>query len=296
MSRVLIAGCGYVGQATADLFHQAGWQVQGWTHSEKSAAELARTPYPVIAVDLADTRAVGARPENFEAVIHCASTRGGDVGLYQRVYRQGALNLINRFVGSTILFTSSTSVYAQTDGSWVTEMSETEPAQETSRILLAAEQLVRSGGGIVARLAGIYGPGRSALLQKFLAGEATIDPKKDRFINQVHRDDIAAAFLLLINQKASAGGIYNVVDNQPILQSECYRWLGQRLGRAAPSIARPVLSAAEGSIPRRKRGASNKRVSNAKLLSLGWSPRYSNFAAGMEKSVLPSFSLPSSTA
>jgi len=297
MFRVLIAGCGYVGQATAYLFHQAGWQVQGWTHSEKSAAELAHTPYPVIAVDLADARAVGARPGNFEAVIHCASTRGGDADLYRRRYWQGALNLMNRFVGSTILFTSSTSVYAQTDGSWVTETSETEPAQETSRVLLAVEELVRNGGGIVARLAGIYGPGRSALLQKFLAGEATIDPKKDRFINQVHRDDIAAAFLLLLmNQKASAGEIYNVVDNQPILQSESYRWLGQRLGRAVPSIVEPVLSANERSTPGRKRGASNKRVSNAKLRSLGWVPRYSNFGEGMENSVLPSFSLPASTA
>lgn len=296
MSRVLIAGCGYVGQATADLFHQAGWQVQGWTHSQKSAAELAHAPYPVIAVDLADVRAVGARPENFEAVIHCASTRGGDADLYRRIYWQGVSNLMNRFVGSTILFTSSTSVYGQTDGSWVTETSETEPARETSRVLLVAEELVRNGGGIVARLAGIYGPGRSALLRKFLAGEATIDPKKDRFINQVHRDDIAAAFLLLMNQKASASGIYNVVDDQPILQSECYRWLGQRLGRAVPPIARPVLSAVEGSKPGRKRGASNKRVNNAKLRSLGWVPRYSNFAQGMEKSVLPSFSLPASTA
>ena len=294
MSRVLIAGCGYVGQATADLFHKVGWQVLGWTHSQKSAAELAHVAYPVIAVDLADARAVGARSENFEAVIHCASTRGGDADSYRRVYLQGASNLVNRFVGSTILFTSSTSVYAQTDGSWVTETSETEPAQETSRVLLEAEELVRAGGGIVARLAGIYGPGRSALLQKFLAGEARIDPKKDRFVNQVHRDDIAVAFLLLVQQRASAGDVYNVVDDQPILQSECYRWLGQRLGRAVPSIARPVPSAAEGPILRRKRGASNKRVSNAKLRSLGWIPHYSNFAEGMEKSVLPSFTLPTS--
>jgi hypothetical protein len=39
----------------------------------------------------------------------------------------------------------------------------------------------------------------------------------------------------------------------------------------------------------RKRGDSNKRVSNAKLRTLGWAPRYPTFAAAMEKSVLPSF-------
>lgn len=287
MTRILIAGYGYVGEATADLFHQAGWQVQGWTHGEKSAAQFTHKPHPVIAVDLGDARAVGTRPENFDAVIHCASTRGGDADLYRRTYLQGARNLVNRFVGSTILFVSSTSVYGQSDGAWVTETSETQPARESSRVLLDTETLVRNGGGIVARLAGIYGPGRSALLRRFLAREATIDPENDRFVNQVHRDDIAAALFLLITRPALGGEIYNVVDDQPILESECYRWLARRLGRAIPPIA--------SSTSVRKRGASNKQVSNAKLRSLAWLPRYPTFADAMENNVLPSFGLPAST-
>src|SRR5436853_4704739 len=132
MSRILIAGCGYVGAATADLFHRSGWEVQGWTSSEKSAAELAEKPYPVIGVDITDARQVCARPENFDAIIHCASTRGGDVDRYRQLYLNGVRNLLDRFVGSTILFASSTSVYAQSHGSWVTEESETKPTHETA--------------------------------------------------------------------------------------------------------------------------------------------------------------------
>lgn len=286
MPRVLIAGCGYVGQATADLLHDAGWVVHGWTHSAESAAKLAAKSYPVIAVDIANARQVGACPENFDAVIHCASTRGGDVDLYRRVYLNGARNLLDRFVRSTIIFTSSTSVYGQCDGAWVTEESATEPARETGRVLLEAEKLVLSRGGIVARLAGIYGPRRSAVLAKFLAGEAIVDPENDRFINQVHRDDIAAALLLLLDRnRASASAverqIYNVVDDQPILQSDCYRWLAKKLNRPLPATGR--------STSKRKRGDSNKRVSNAKLRGLGWAPEYGNFAEAMEKSILPSF-------
>jgi nucleoside-diphosphate-sugar epimerase len=119
------------------------------------------------------------------------------------------------------------------------------------------------------------------LLNKFLSGAAIIDPENDRFANQVHRDDIADALFLLANQEATGAQIYNVVDDQPILQSECYRWLAQRLHRPLP----PIGKAKE----RRKRGNSNKRVSNAKLHQLGWTPRYPTFAEGMEKSVLPSF-------
>jgi len=202
--------------------------------------------------------------------------------MYRQVYLDGARNLLEMFPGSKLLFTSSTSVYAQRDGSWVTEESETEPARETSRVLLETEGLVLDRRGIVARLAGIYGPGRSALLNKFLAGTATIDPENDRFVNQVHRDDIAAALFLLLSREAEGTEIYNVVDDQPILQSECYRWLAQRLNRPLPPLGK--------SKQQRKRGDSNKRVSNAKLRRLGWTPRYPAFADAMEKSILPNLS------
>src|SRR5215471_13375606 len=183
MPRILIAGCGYVGQASADLFHAAGWSVEGWTHCETSAAGLATKPYPVHGVDLSQRAQVAQRAGAFDAVIHCASSRGGNTESYRRIYLEGALNLLESLPGSKLLFTSSTSVYAQRDGSWVTEESETNPVRETSRILLEAEKLVLDRGGIVARLAGIYGPGRSALLSKFLTGTVTADPENDRFTN-----------------------------------------------------------------------------------------------------------------
>jgi nucleoside-diphosphate-sugar epimerase len=278
MPRILIAGCGYVGQATADLFHAAGWTVEGWTRSAESAAKLSAKPYPVYAVDVADRDQVYARDGILDAVIHCASSGGGGLDAYRQVYLNGARSLLDRFAGSKVIFTSSTSVYAQRDGSWVTEKSETKPARETGRILLETEQLVLAQGGVVARLAGIYGPERSALLSKFLAGSAIIDPENDRFINQVHRDDIATALFLLLDRPSPAREIYNVVDDQPILQSECYRWLAAKLNRPIPPMGRSTAAP--------KRGASNKRVSNARLRHLGWIPRYPTFAEAMEKSIL----------
>jgi nucleoside-diphosphate-sugar epimerase len=224
---------------------------------------------------------VAERTGTFDAVIHCASSSGGDAEMYRQVYLDGARNLLEEFSGSKLLFTSSTSVYAQGDGWWVTEESETRPTRETGQILLETEGLVLANGGIVARLAGIYGPGRSALLTKFVEGTAIIDEENDRFVNQVHRDDIAAALFLLLSQEGHSNQIYNVVDDEPTLQSECYRWLAQRLNRPLPPIGK--------SKERRKRGDANKRVSNAKLHRLGWTPRYPIFRDAMEKSVLPSF-------
>ena len=282
MPRILIAGCGYVGEATGGLFHSAGWNVEGWVHSKESAARLSAKPYSIRVIDISQRGEVAKHAGSFDAVIHCASSRGGDAEAYRQIYLNAVRHLLESFPKAKILFTSSTSVYAQRDGSWVTEESATKPLRETSRILLEVENLILENGGIVARLAGIYGPQRSALLSKFLNGTATIDPNNDRFVNQIHRDDIASALFLLLNREPQrAAQIYNIVDDQPILQSECYRWLAQRLNRPLPPIRK--------SDQPRKRGDTNKRVSNAKLHQLGWTLGYPTFCDAMEKSILPGF-------
>ena len=282
MPRILIAGCGYVGEATADLFQSAGWDVEGWVHSKDSAARLSVKPYSIRMIDVSQRGEVAKRAGAIDAVIHCASSRGGDAEAYREIYLNGARHLLETFPKAKILFAGSTSVYAQRDGSRVTEESETKPLRETSRILLEVEKLILEKGGIIARLAGIYGPQRSALLSKFLNRTATIDPINDRFVNQVHRDDIASALFLLLNREAQTSAqIYNVVDDQPLLQNECYSWLAQRLNRPLPPTRKSQQP--------RKRGDTNKRVSNTKLRRLGWTPHYPTFADGMEKSILSSF-------
>ena len=283
MPRVLIAGCGYLGEATADLFAAHGWQVEGWTRSTEAMQQLSAKSYPGCAVDLADQPAVMVCETDFDAVIHCASTRGGDVDLYRQVYLEGVRNLVARFTAAKLLFVSSTSVYAQTSGESVNEESPAEPTHPAGKVLREAEQLALEHRGVVARLAGIYGPQRSFLVKSLLAGNAVIDPDNDRFLNQIHRDDAATALVLLSAHQSAGGEIFNVVDDQPIRQSECYRWLAAKLNRPLPAV---------GSLPaKRKRGWSNKRVRNAKLRGAGWVPQYPTFAEGMENSVLATFAV-----
>ncbi|HKP03089.1 MAG TPA: NAD-dependent epimerase/dehydratase family protein [Chthoniobacterales bacterium] len=279
MGRILIAGCGYVGEATADLFCERGWQVEGWTASAESSHRLSEKPYGVRAVDIGDASAVSAAGGAFDVVVHCASTSGGDAEQYRRVYLEGTRNLIRAFPQAKFLFTSSTSVYAQKGGVIVDEESPAEPLHEKGKLLRETEELVLARGGIVARLGGIHGPGRSFFLTRFLAGEAVLDADGGRVINQVHRGDIAAA-LVLLAQRGEAG-IFNLVGDEQITAREAYEWLSARLGKPLPAPA--TRSEA------RKRGASNKRVSNKKLRALGWVPKYPTFEIAMEKSILRSF-------
>lgn len=266
--KVVIAGCGFVGLETAHLFHTAGWTVVGVTHSPESAEKLANEPFRVIACDIADAAALEkchTDLANADAAVHCASSGRGGAEQYRRVYLEGSRNILAVLHPRLLVFTSSTSVYAQTSGEWITEESPAEPQRDTGKILRETEDLVLGHNGIVARLAGIYGPGRSVLLQKFLENRAVIEGDGSRAINQVHRDDAARALFFLVTQSAPAG-IYNVCDNTPLTQLEVHQRLATHFSRLLPPHG-PID-------PNRKRGWTSKRVSNARLRALGWQPLF----------------------
>ena len=72
---------------------------------------------------------------------------------------------------------------------------------------------------------------------------------------------------------AKDDGLFNVVDNQPVTEMEWFQFVCQRLHKPLPSTGPRDLN--------RKRGWTNKRVSNQKLRSLGWNPIYPTFKEGM---------------
>ena len=206
-------------------------------------------------------------------MVDCVSSNRGGPEDYRRVYLEGARTLLQAVPTSRFVFTSSTSVYAQTDGSVVSEESPAEPDRETGRILRATEEVVLAAGGTVLRLAGLYGPDRWALLRNFFEGGAMIEGDGSRWGNQIHQADAASA-VLLVGTENVPPAIYNVVDDAPTTQREIYEAMAAHFGLPLPPTG-PVDTA-------RKRGWSSKRVSNAKLRALGWSPRFTSFRDALQ--------------
>lgn len=273
MRGVLIAGCGFVGEAAADLFLQAGWEVVAITRSASSARALRQrmggTGAEIIHGDLACPSWLAkrfARRRPPDAIIHCASSGGGGEAAYHRVYLEGMRALRRTFPRIPILFTSSTSVYACADGSWVDESSPVRGEHPTAHILLEAERLALDSGGWVARLAGIYGPGRCYHLRALRDGTALLESGRDRWINQIHRDDGAKALFHLAGNRR-AMGIYNVSDGHPLRRRELYAQLARALSLPLPPEGPPDTAA-------RKPRGGNKRVCNDRLRATGWSPRF----------------------
>lgn len=256
--KLLLIGAGYLGQAICHEFLGHGWEVIAATLSGGEGS---------ISCDVGDAASVAKLPAA-DFIIHCAASGRGGAAAYQHVYVDGCRNLVEKFPGTPLLFTSSTSVYAQTDGAVVTESCPAVPDRETGSLLLAAEAATLAAGGIVTRLSGIYGPGRSAILRKFLTAEAVIEEDGRRFINQIHRDDAARAIFHLATSQLR-GEIFNLSDSTPLSQLACYTQLAEQFARPLPPTGPRDLD--------RKRGWTHKQVSSAKLQATGWSPQFPSF-------------------
>lgn len=281
--RVLIIGCGYVGLPLGAELARQGHQVFGLRRSADAAAELAAAGISPLTGDITRPETLPALPKDFDWVVNCAASGGGGVEDYRRLYFQGTQNLLAWLAASPpkkYVYTSSTGVYGQDDGSLVKETSPTEPVTDTGKVLLETEKLLlaavaeRKFPAVILRVAGIYGPDRGHWFQQFLRGEAKLEGDGGRPLNMIHRDDVIGCLIAAL-KNGRPGEIYNAVDDEPVAQVNFFRWLAEALDRPMP----PSAPADEGLA--RKRGVTNKKISNRKLkMELGYQFKYPNFRVG----------------
>ena len=280
--RILIVGCGYLGTAAGALLVRSGHEVVGLRRTMDEREELLAAGIQPAWGDVTDPGSLDRLSGSFEAVVNTVSSSRGGAEVYREVYPEGTRTLlawlrqhpVHRYV-----YTSSTSVYGQTDGSTVDEESSAEPGTETGAVLRATEELLLDAarGGfpsVILRVAGIYGPGRGHLFRQFLEGEARLSGDGHRCMNMIHRDDAASAIVAAL-ERGAGGRIYNCTDDESVTQREFLEWLSQKLTRPMPPMA------SEEAPTRKKRGITHKRVSNLRLRTeLGWRPDYPTFREG----------------
>ncbi|MEQ2008756.1 MAG: SDR family oxidoreductase [Limisphaerales bacterium] len=276
-------GCGYVGLPLGAELARRGHTVFGLRRTADGAGELRAAGVTPLVGDVTQPESLRALPGPFDWVVNTVSSSKGGAEVYRSVYVEGTRNLIAWLAGSGVrkfIHTSSTSVYAQTDGGEVTEESAAEPLAETGRLLVETENLLlaaareRKFPAVVLRVAGIYGAGRGHLFQQFLRDEARISGDGSRLLNMIHRDDVVGAAIAAL-ERGEPGRIYNVADDEPVSQLEFFQWMSGQLHKPLP----PSASAEENA--GRKRGLTNKRVSNRRLREeLGCGLRFPSFREG----------------
>ena len=283
MARILIAGCGDVGAVLGQGLCAAGHEVWGL---KRHPADLPPGIRP-LAADLTDPATLNALPPALDGVVYSAAAASFSETAYQAVYVAGVRNLVDALRGAgqrprRLLFTSSTSVYAQHRGEWVDEESPAEADSFSGRCIRAGEQWMWNSPwpAVVIRFGGIYGPGRTRLIDSVRAGTATRPAGPPLYTNRIHRDDCARVLEHLLFLPTPAP-LYLAVDDDPAPLGEVLSWLATQIDVPEPllAVSQPLKPGGKVGDPAARLRAS-KRCHNTRLRASGFQFRYPSYRDG----------------
>lgn len=284
MPRLFIFGLGYSARVLADRLRAEGWQIAGTTRDDDKAYKLHAAG---IDAHLFDRGRPLIDPQKALAgTTHLlSSVPPDDWGDAVLDHHQEDLARLSDLTWAGYL--STTGVYGDHDGAFVDEDSALKPQALRSRRRAAAERAwwdfhrLSAKSTQVFRLAGIYGPGRNALVER-LSGRARMIEKPGHFFSRIHVDDIAQVLRASI-QRPQAHRIYNVADDLPAPQAEVMAYACELLHLPPP----PKISFDEAKATMSEIAlsfwADNKRVKNQRIKEeLGVRLAYPTYREGLQ--------------
>ncbi|NEQ97245.1 MAG: SDR family oxidoreductase [Cyanothece sp. SIO2G6] len=264
IKRLVILGCGYVGQRVAQRWLEAGFQVTVTTTTPEKVPQLEPIASTVTVVR-------GDDPDRMQQLL--ADQDGVLVSIgapnrqeYRGTYLATAQTLAQVLPHTAIqqvIYTGSFAVYGNHGGHWVTEETAIAPTTDNNQILADTEQcllqMARPDRSVcILRLGGIYGPNRELLkIFRRVAG-ATLDGDGHQPSNWVHIDDIVGA--IAFAQQHQLSGIYNLVQDTIISRRELLERVCQTYN-LPPVQWNPV-------VPSNR--PHNVKVSNQKIKTAGY--------------------------
>jgi nucleoside-diphosphate-sugar epimerase len=284
MTSVFFFGMGYSSLATAKAIHTAidpDIPISGTTRNEENIERFADSPYRLHHFD--GTRKCNTLGADLRQATHVVlSIPPGDAG-------DPAFNLHRDDLEAApdlewIGYFSTVGVYGDFGGNWIDESAPTRPINARSKQRLMVEQQwqefaqKRGVPLLTLRLAGIYGPGRSAF-DKLREGTARRIIKPNQVFNRIHVDDIGRVTQLAAERKL--GGVFNLSDDEPAPPQDLIEYAAKLMGERVPPDV-PFETAQMTEMARSFYG-DNKRVSNAAIkAALGIELLYPNYRAGLD--------------
>jgi dTDP-4-dehydrorhamnose reductase len=281
VSRLFCFGLGYSAETLAKRLASKGWEITGTARDPTNIERLRRQGYEI--------RRFAGEPGNAEIAAALIGTThlllsippGPEGDSVLRSYRDRIANLSTL---DWIGYLSTVGVYGDHAGAEVDEATPTHPKNERTRARVVVECGWLAFGAEVGwstqvfRLAGIYGPGRSAL-DKLVAGTARRIVKPGQVFNRIHVEDIASVLEASIARPRS-GAIYNVADDEPAPPEEVITYAAELLGMEPPPEV-PFDEAKLSPMVRSFYGDS-RRISNALIKTeLGVRLAYPNYREGL---------------
>ena len=284
--RVAIIGCGYVGLEMSTQLQANDVTVYGIRRSDEGLNAVEATGARGIQADVTDPESLAAIP-SVDTIIYTASSGRGDLEAAQSVYVEGLSNVITQFgerdePPSRLIYTGSTGVLGDHDGAWVDETTPLSPPSEKARVLARAETVVKEKSReygidpLVARLAGIYGPGRYRIdryLQK---------PVTPGYRNLIHRDDVAGAVSHILRTGYQHHDVIHIADREPVERQQFATWLASQVGTDPPALMtlEERIAAGDLSETAQARLRSSKRIDSTRLCESGYEFNYPTYKEG----------------
>ncbi len=281
-NKFLILGCGYSGSFFAKTVRKFGCSVL------TSSRSICSDPNSFVF----DSENYMVPDENtFDGVTHILSCIPPDKNGKDPVLRS-LKNKLKSLPLEWVGYLSTTGVYGDTKGAWVSEIDEPNPFQRRSHKRLNCEkEWIESGLPVqIFRLPGIYGPGRSTF-EAIKNKKIRVIYKKNQIFSRIHVADITNAIIYLLQNKNSLKfyQVINIADDEPCSQIEVIQYCYNLLGLTMP---KPILfkDAQEELSPIAKSfWMENRRVSNKLLCeTLGYKLIYKNYKIGLKNCYLKS--------
>jgi nucleoside-diphosphate-sugar epimerase len=225
-----------------------------------------------LAGDLAAPASLEGLPAGVTRLVYLPAPDARDHLAYRAVFLDGLRGLLYGLDAGAlarVLFVSSSAVYGASDGGWVDEDTPPDPPGFNGTVLLDAERWLATqpAPSTTLRLAGLYGPGRLQLVERLRSGQVSVPRSHPHWANRIHVDDAAAAIVHLL-LLPDAQPLYLGVDDTPLPLDALYDHLAALTGAPRPPDGPPPA------------GVGSKRLSNARLRSSGFVPRWPDARAG----------------
>ena len=225
--KVLVFGCGYVGNEVARLWHKNGHDVTVTTTTPEKVNPLSAISDRAILLEGNDLDAVSNVIKDREVVLLSVGAKGRDT--YRQSYLETATNLVTALQNNNsvkqIIYTGSYAVLGDRKGQWTDETVATNPITEGGKILAQTEEVLLTARSpklkvCILRLGGIYGEGREIIkIFKSWAGTTRPGDGKD-YSNWIHIADIANA--IEVARKHQLDGIYNLASDDCLTTGEFF--------------------------------------------------------------------------
>ncbi len=276
MAKILLSiGHGYSARALARRLLEQGWRVIGTTRTQDKARRLEEEGVEAVIWPGGDLRP--ALQEATHLLTSVSPGDGGDPVLAALGPEIAAKAAHLDWAG----YLSTTGVYGDHDGGWVSESAPLSPATARGQKRVEAEAAWRAIPDLplhIFRLAGIYGPGRGPF-EKVRQGTARRIIKPGQVFSRTHVEDIAQVLEASI-RRPNPGAVYNVCDDDPAPPQDVIGYAAELLGLPLPEAV--DFETAEMTPMARSFYAESKRVDNSRLKDeLGVTLLYPDYRAGL---------------